>query len=613
MILRIFITIVFSTAFLFAQNNGLLNKFALAESYEHSGDFEKASKIYEELYRRDPQNNLYFESLNRTHVQLKNYAASVNLIENQIAKNPSDINLYGLLGSTYSLMGNEEKAYQVWDEPFSFLEPNPIFYRVIAAYAVERRAFDKAIDLFRRGKEISQDKIIFSYDLARLYSLTMQYENAAEEYCAILVNDPLQLQNVQTKILAIANKPSALKVTIPVVEQYVDEENLSFSFLLARLYIENKDFDEAYEVYVNIDENQSQKGVELYRYGDFLFREGEYEISKSVYQSIIKLYPGSPLTPSAKLGYAKSLEAMLMQDYSGQIPLWKPYFAFKPYESEQVKEVIDAFNEVAGFYKNSEASYEALLRIGMIKLYLQNKQAEATQYFNKIINEAAMSASTADAYSELGNIALLNGYLAEAEKKYSQITVLAKVNQHKINNAKYKLARVKFYNGDVEAAQKLLADILKNLKDDNANDALSLSLLLNTSQNDSVNIMLFAEGEFLADQKKFSDAAKKYELIAKNPQAFILHSITSIRLAEMELALNNYPRSIELFEIVVEEGEKNIYADKALYLLAQIFQHGFGDNAKAIELYEMLLAKFSSSIYIDKARSEILKLREKIS
>ncbi len=224
-----------------------------------------------------------------------------------------------------------------------------------------------------------------------------------------------------------------------------------------------------------------------------------------------------------------------------------------------------------------------------------------------------MSASTADAYSELGVIALLNGNLTEAEKNFSQIIVLAKINQHKINDAKYKLARVKFYNGDVEAAQKLLADILKNLKDDNANDAISLSLLLNTSKNDSVNIMLFAEAEFLADQKKFSKAAKKYELIAENPQAFILHSIASIRLAEMELALNNYPRSIELFERVVEEGEKNIYADKALYLLAQIFQYSIGDNAKAIEMYEMLLAKFPASIYIDKARNEIIKLREKIS
>jgi len=613
MIIRIFITIVFSAAFLFSQEDGLQNKYNLAESYEHSGDLEKASSIYEELYQLDPQNNLYFESLNRTYVQLKNYAASVNLVEQEIAREPNNVNLYGLLGSTYYLMGNEEKAYQVWDEPLSFLKPNPMFYRVIASYAVERRAFDKAINLFRRGKEIAQDKIIYSYDLARLYSLTMQFENAAIEYCAILSEDPSQLDNVQTKILANANKPGALKATIPVVEQYLDEDNLSFSFLLARLYIENKDFNKAYEMYVYIDENQSQKGIELYRYADFLFKEGEYEISKNVYQSIIKQYPDSPLIPSAKLGYAKTLEAILMEDYSGQIPLWKPFFTFEPYESKQVNEVINAFNEVAGFYKNSEASYEALLRIGMIKLYLQNEQDEATQYFNKIINEAVMSVSAADAYSELGKIALLNGNLAEAEEKFSQITVLARVNQQKINDAKYKLARVKFYNGDFEIAQKLLADILKNLKDDNANDALSLSLLLNTSKNDSVNLMHFAEAEFLADQKKFGEAAKKYELIAQNPRAFILHSITSIRLAEMELALNNYPLAIELFEKVVEEGEKNIYADKALYLLAQIYQYSIGDNAKANEMYEMLLAKFPSSIYIDRARNEIIKLREKIS
>jgi TolA-binding protein len=302
-----------------------------------------------------------------------------------------------------------------------------------------------------------------------------------------------------------------------------------------------------------------------------------------------------------------------MMEYSKQVPVWKPYFSIEPYESENVTEVINAFNVVAELYKNSEAAYEALLRIGMIKFYLQDKQDEAKQYFKRIIDEARTSVSTADAYSQLGEIALLNGNLSEAENNYSQVTILAGINLQRINDAKYKLARIKYYSGDIESAQKLLADILKNLKDDNANDALSLSLLLNTSKNDSVNIAIFAEAEFLADQKKFNEAAEKYKLIANNPQAFILHSIASIRLAEMELAINNYPKSIELFEQVVEEEERNIYADKALYLLAEIFQYGIGDNAKAIEMYEMLLAKFPASIYIDKARTEIIKLQEKIS
>ena len=103
------------------------------------------------------------------------------------------------------------------------------------------------------------------------------------------------------------------------------------------------------------------------------------------------------------------------------------------------------------------------------------------------------------------------------------------------------------------------------------------------------------------------------EIIADNPQAFILHSIASIRLAEMQLALDDYGTCIGLFETIVEEGEKNIYADKALYLLAKIYQYGIGNNIKAVEMYEKLLAKFPSSIYLDEARSEIVKLREKIS
>ncbi|MCH9029129.1 MAG: tetratricopeptide repeat protein, partial [Bacteroidetes bacterium] len=525
MLLRLFIIFVLSSFILFAQNNSiLLNKFALAESYENSGDLEKAVKIYEELYELDQNNNFYFESLNRAYVGLKNYAASVNLIENEITRRSKEINLYGLLGSTYYLMGNEEKAFSTWDKPFSLIEPNPITIRVIANYAIQRRAFEKAIDIYLKGKNITSDGNIFSNDLAQLYSITMQYEKATEEYCSILSADPLQLQTIQTKILANVNKPNALKASIPVVEKYLNDDNLSFSYLLARLYIENKEFDKAYEIYLDIDKKQSENGYELYRYAEFLFKEAQYSLSRNVYRSIMELFPNSPLITSAKLGYAKTLEAILMEDFTKQLPLWKPYFIKYPYESDDIEETIDAFNEVVRLYKNSEAAYEALLRIGMIKFYLQDNQIEAKQYLNKIIEETRMGVSITGAYSRLGEIALLNGDLAEAEKNYSQITMLARINQHKINNAKYKLARVKFYNGDIQTAQKLLSDILKNLKDDNANDALLLSLLLNTSKNDSVNIILFAEAEFLTDQKKFSKAANKYELIAENPQAFILHS-----------------------------------------------------------------------------------------
>lgn len=612
MLLRILLITVVTSILIYAQNNNqLLTKLSLAQSYERSGDLVNAAKIYEELHQLEPGNNLYFESLNRTYVSLKNYAASINLIETELSHRPKDISLYGLLGSTYYLLGNEEKAFQVWDEPFTFLESNPIHYRVIANYALERRAFEKAIDIYSNGKEIAVDKTIFSYDLALLYSITMQFEKAAEEYCSILMSDPGQLENVESKLIASTNKPNALKPVINVVERYADEDNLSIMYLLARLYIENKDFEKAFELYSEIDKKQSKQGMELYGYADFLYREDEFELSGLVFKKIIDLYPNTQLIPSAKLGYAKSSEAILMNVYLTELPVWKPYFEIRPFESGDVEDVIDAFDEVAELYNHTEAAYEALLRIGILKFYLQNKQEEAKKYFNKIINEAPLSRSSVDAYTELGEIALINGNLAEAERNFMQIIVLAKVGKNEINSAKYRLARIKLYLGELDQARGLLADVMKDLKDNNANDALELSLILNTSKNDSSNLMLFAEGEHLTDQKKFGEAAKKYSLLADNPQAFILHSLAAIRMAEMELAQDNYQQSIQLFTNVVEEGEKNIYADKALYLLGKIYQYGIDDKTKAVEMYEMLLTDFPASIYLDEARSEIVKFKRK--
>jgi len=63
----------------------------------------------------------YINALYRGYTQLKNYAALVNILDERIKQTPDDIESYGMLGSTYYLMGNEEKAIEVWNKPFSLV------------------------------------------------------------------------------------------------------------------------------------------------------------------------------------------------------------------------------------------------------------------------------------------------------------------------------------------------------------------------------------------------------------------------------------------------------------------------------------------------------------
>jgi tetratricopeptide (TPR) repeat protein len=588
-------------------------KLSLAQSYEQAGDYENAADIYETLYLSDPQNIQYINSLYRVYTQIKNYAALVDVLEKRITDAPDDLSSYGMLGSTYHRMGNEPKANETWEFPLKNETENALNFRLIADYVLERRAFEKAIDIYSRGKTIATDKIIFSYDLARLYTLTMQFDKATEEYCSILLKEPKQMTAVETRIFEYLGKPGALDAAISVVEGYSGNGNLSLMYLLARLYTEKKLFDNAFEIYLKIDERQSNQGKDLTVYAELLLNEGYFKKAAEVYKKIIDMYPNSNLTAQAKLGYARSLEAELFAEYVESIPLWKPFFPVLRFESEKTGRVLSAFDEIVSLYKHSEPAYEALLRSGIIKFYLQNEIEESRKLLNIVATEAPLSRSAVDAFFELGSISLIEGNLDEAEKKYSALLKNNRVlNDIKVA-ATYKLSRICFYQLRFNEAAEYLSNVLRNLKNNSANDALELSLILNSTMNDSVNIALFAKAEFLAEQKKFSEAANIYREISDNPLALVLHSISLLRVGEMMLAENNYPEAVSIFQSVVEEGEKNIYADKAVYLLGKIHQFGLNELARAEEYYQKLLAEFPNSIYTDDAREQLKLIMNKPS
>ena len=121
------------------------NRFMLGTSFEQSGEYEKAKQIFEELYNGNPANYQYFDALNRVYLQLKDYDNSIRIIEERIKTSENDINLYGMLGKTFYIKGDENKAFNTWDQALQKVPANQNSYRVIANYAIELRTFDKAL------------------------------------------------------------------------------------------------------------------------------------------------------------------------------------------------------------------------------------------------------------------------------------------------------------------------------------------------------------------------------------------------------------------------------------------------------------------------------------
>ena len=609
---RVFIFLVLSVSFAFSQQD-VTNRFLLGESFEQSGEFEKAKQIFEGLYKKQPTNLQYFNALNRVYLQLKEYDNSIKIIVNRLKINEADINLYGQLGKTYYLKGDEKEAFDIWDEALKKLPNNQVNYRTIANYAIERRAFEKAIEYLNRGKRISDNPRMFSYDLANIYSLTMRFRDAAKEYCEIISVNPSQYQFIESKVLSYIRKPDALIQTIDVVNEYRTGDIVAFDYLLARLYMEDNKLDKAFEIYLEIDDKQNDQGSDLNNFANFAFSENKFELAAKVYKELIARHPNSQFVSSAKLGYAKTLEEVLNEEYAANNNSWKPFYKVEPIDQENMEKVISAYEELISLYPRSEVAAEGFLRIGQLVLDKENDVSSAETYFSRMVKGYPLSRFIFDAYLDLAKINILKNDFDEAERNLFKVINNKSAGEDKRNIAKYELAKVNFYLGKFDAAKDRLGEILNNLKDNIANDAIELSLLLNTTLNDSSGLLLFAKGELLVTQGEYRQASDIFHELASDKQGFVLQNKARLREAEAELAMDNYYESIAILEKITAEEEKNIYADKALYLLGKIYQYGLKNDSKAVEVYESLLAKFPNSLYLDTAREEIIKIRNKVS
>ena len=167
--------LLLNTIGLSQNQNNLRNKYRLAQSYERSGNYEKAGSIYKELLKAQPWNFQYLQGLNNIFIIQKKYEESISLLNERLKTNNRDLNSYGLLGSTYYISGDYERAYETWQKGIDVNPASLTSYRTIANYAIENRAFDKAVEYLNEAKTVSKKKSTYAFDLAQIFSITMKF------------------------------------------------------------------------------------------------------------------------------------------------------------------------------------------------------------------------------------------------------------------------------------------------------------------------------------------------------------------------------------------------------------------------------------------------------
>ncbi|GAB1443002.1 hypothetical protein MASR2M39_18390 [Ignavibacteriales bacterium] len=590
---------------LVAQPGDIGNKLMLAGQFEQLNQFEKAKTIYLDLYKSKPSDYMFLESLVRVCNRLKQYDESILYLDSWNKNMPGDINGINLLGKTLFLQGKEKEAFNLWDSFLKQYNYEINFTKILAYSAIEVKGFETAINLLEKGKDASGQPIYFLLDLGYLYGYMMQYDKAAGAYVELLELEPGQAGQIESRIRTTSNNPDAAGEYIKAFEKIEDPNEATLRVMLA-LYIDQRMFPKSIETAMKLENLGKDNGVSLYRVGEESFYAGDYSSAVTAYSTLLDKYPTRPDKPIINLNLVKALEEILNQKYRELNPEWKPYDLGTLPEKEEFAKVISKYEEIISSFKNSETASEAFYRAGHL-YYKLNEFDEAESRFNELVENRPNSQFAANAWLGKGLIALKKDNIDLAINAFSSAITAFSTDPDVKNRARFNLMMSWFFKNDIDKTLELLTEIVSVPTDNLANDALELAPLLNKKMTDSLSLLKLAFAERAIIQGELREAFNLFSEL-KNSTSPILAALARFRAVELAASLNNYDDAISIIESSMGD-QFNIYADKSLFLLGQIYQFGKKDIQKAISSYEQILIQFPKSILNDKARETILSLK----
>jgi Flp pilus assembly protein TadD len=173
---------------------------ALANQYFQNGDFQKSAELFEELFKKEPTNFFYYNSLFISYVRLNDYKKAEDLAKKQQKKYSTDLRYTIDLGYVYSQDNQSKKADQTYEEAIGKLTNNENEIRTLANKFMSYRLDDYVIKTFTKGNQLLGDETKFAFDLANTYIRANKSKEAVDNWLILLDKSPFMLQSIQSMV-----------------------------------------------------------------------------------------------------------------------------------------------------------------------------------------------------------------------------------------------------------------------------------------------------------------------------------------------------------------------------------------------------------------------------
>ena len=577
----------------------------LASHYYSSGEFAQAAEIYEDLYKKYP-NKFYYQMLYRSYLELQQYRDAERLTEKRLRQFPAELFVYVDQGMIYEKKGEPKKAAKIFDRGIDKIGFDSKQTGDLALAFENCNHPEYALKTYLSAREKMRNKFVYVGEVATLYQRMGNYEAMMQEYFDLLDNSPGMMSSIQLsmqRVLADASSPVVADGLRSALIQRVQQhpENKYYLEMMIWFSLQQKDFRFAMEQAQAVDARFPDMGGEtLMRVAGIARSNGDYDVAQECYASVARKGAENPYYFEARVGALEVQFERLDRNF--------------PVDNDRLRQLLRDYDGTLAELGRSVNTSTLMRNYAHLLAYYADSVQAAADCLYDILELPKLPAKVRDEVKlDLGDLLLFAGEVWDASLLYMQVD---KANHNDVlgSQAKYRNAKLSYYNHDFAWANSQLKVLRASTTKLIANDAMELSLLISDNMDDdSTYTMLesYADADLLLYRNQLDSAYDALEALSTSALSHPIFDEVLLQKARIRIRQQRYAEADSLLRQLVEFYPNEIVADDAVMLLAQLNEERLNNMEQARYYYEKLILDYPASLFVDQARKRYNLLKAK--
>ena len=591
----IFLVLGFAISGAYAQSS------KLAQQYYQNGEYEKAAATYLGLYKSNSNNSHYFTRYVDCLIKLEDYPTAEAVVKKEIKTNPKKVQLYVTYGNIFERQFKEAEATEQFERGIKKLTADRFGITSLANGFVGLKKYELAIQTYKRGMELMKDQTIFAYNLGDLYSRKGDKELMIQYYLQSLKSSPGRLNALKSIFQRkLEDEDDYLELQTQLYEAIQeDSELVEYPELLTWLFVQQKDYRNAFRQVKALDIKLNENGGRIYKLADIAYNAKDYEAAIEAYDYIVtEKGTASTFYLDAKRQSLRAKRNALTDGYA--------------YTQEDLKNLELQYETFLAEFGRTKTTASIVLELANLEAFYLNDFDKAISLLQELVDYPNINDRTlAQGKLSLADFYLMKGERWEATLLYAQVDKAFK-DDALGHEARYRNAKLSYYMADYEWAQAQFKVLKASTSKLISNDAIDISVFItdNLGLDTTTTVMeLYSNAELLIFQNRFEDAFAKLDTIKNDYSDHTLVDDVLYSEGNIFLKKREYTKAAEKFQSIVDKHVEEIRADNALFKLAELYENQLNDKEKAKTLYERLFIDMSNSTFAVEARKRYRLLR----